>query len=338
MRPSARTACTLASFAPVLAAGFLAISAAAQGAPSVHATRVVAFDDKNQAGGGIFDPSRALGAPAGPTDVHSLGLGGFLTLGFDVVIVDGPGADLLFAENPFTSTTDPSQTFAEVFFVEVSTDGVSFARVPTSYTGPQVDPGPFSFTNMGYYMGFGGLIAPVANPVEPTDIVGSGGDAIDLAVLRNDPLVVNGSVDLNDIREVRLVDARSGIDTDSNGVFIRDPGSGSADVDAVTVLQHRDNQSASGPVVELVIPADGRFELTITDPDGLGDLASLRVALWGVELPFVELLPGLAITSLTPTSIALQLPVPLPPSLLLVMSATVTDTTGVRSSASATRG
>ena len=77
-------------------------------APSPFATRVVAFDDRGQAGGGIFNPANALGQPGGSTDVHSLGIGGSLTLGFDVVIVDGPGADLLIAENPFASTANPS--------------------------------------------------------------------------------------------------------------------------------------------------------------------------------------------------------------------------------------
>src|SRR5690606_21580686 len=67
-----------------------------------YASTVVAFDTKGNAGGGVFHPANALGAPAPSlTKVHSLGDGGHLTLGFAVTITDGPGADFLVFENGF---------------------------------------------------------------------------------------------------------------------------------------------------------------------------------------------------------------------------------------------
>ena len=41
-----------------------------------------------------------------------------VVLGFDVTIVDGPGADLIVSENPFL-VSGVSQSYAEMIFVEV---------------------------------------------------------------------------------------------------------------------------------------------------------------------------------------------------------------------------
>ena len=325
----------------VLAAIGLADSPSAQGGGVLpFADRVIASDSRGGAGGGIFDPARALGAPGGPTDVHSLGIGGSLTLGFPVVIVDGPGADLLVTENPFRSASQPDQTFAEVFFVEVSSDGVVFARVPTRYRGPQVDPGPFSFVSAGWYEGFGGVLptnATSGGSIDPLDPVRAGGDAIDLATLLTDPLVLSGAVDLQNITAVRLVDVRTGVDTDSVGVLVRDPGSGSADIDAVGVLQHRGNQPApsTAPNVQVRVPADGRFEVTIGDPNGLADLdpAQVAVGIWGIEVGLDALLAIAPISNVTPQEVTLTFTSTLPASLRLQMSATARDLAGTRVSA-----
>lgn len=317
---------------------FAAASLAAQ-QPSPFATRVVAFDTVNGLGGGTFDPGKALGRPAGALDVHSLGTGGFLTLGFDVVLVDGPGADLLVAENPFASLTAPWETYGEAFFVEVSTDGVHFARVPSRYTGPQGDPGAFPFLHTGWFSGLGGFMPVDPTAADPQDVVLAGGDAIDLADLRQHPLVVQGLVDLHAIQEVRLVDVRSGLDVDAHGVTIRDPSAGSADIDGVTVVQHALNQDPRGPVVELTIPADGDFTLTISDPDGLADLdpASFHAALWGIGIDPATLFQVAGSIQATPTSFTLRLGAPLPATIPLRMTVSVKDRAGNRSGASRTR-
>jgi hypothetical protein len=307
-------------------------------AQSPFATRVVAFDDKGRAGGGIFAPQNALGAPRGTFDVHSLGIGGSLTLGFDVVITDGPGADLLIAENPFL-TGGIGESFAETMFVEVASNGSDFARVPSRYGGPDVSPGPFGVAQIGWYAGLAGAMPVRAGAADPQDVVGAGGDAIDLADLRDHPLVVAGRVDLTAITQVRLVDVVDGVDRDSAGRVLRDAGGGSADVDAVTAVQHRGNQDPRGPRIGLEIPADGDWRLRIEDPDGLGDLdpASWKVALFGIPVSPVVLLQLAQVTDVTATGFTLRLGFPLPAGMPWPMACSIKDRAGNRSGAMRTR-
>ncbi|MEM7203571.1 MAG: hypothetical protein AAF628_25125 [Planctomycetota bacterium] len=308
----------------------LALCAAVPG-QSPFASRVVSFDDMGQAGGGVFAPSNTLGAPDGT--VHSLGIGGNVVLGFDVVIADGPGADLIVSENPFVSTSNPALTFAEMLFVEVSSDGTSFARIPNRYDGPAVSPGPFAFVNAGAYEGMAGAGATNPSAVDLRDVVEAGGDAIDLADLAGHPLVTSGVVDLAAITQVRLVDVRDGVDQDSRGVTIYDPGSGSADIDGVTVVHDAASAVAPGPIVDVTIPADGAFELSFDDPDGWRDLdpASLQVALYGTPVGLVALLPLMNISRFDATGFTLKLRGVLPAGFLLRVSASAKDLSGHRS-------
>lgn len=79
----------------------------------------------------------ALGAPDG-TAVVSLGDGGFATLTFAAPIINGPGWDFAVFENG-------SNTFLELAFVEVSSNGTDFFRFPaSSNTQTSVQVGPFS--------------------------------------------------------------------------------------------------------------------------------------------------------------------------------------------------
>jgi hypothetical protein len=72
------------------------------------------------------DPTSALGeADGSTTHAVSLGDGGQITLSFARPITDGPGPDLAVLENSF------SDTFLELAFVEVSTNGVDFVRFPS---------------------------------------------------------------------------------------------------------------------------------------------------------------------------------------------------------------
>ncbi|MBK8978441.1 MAG: hypothetical protein IPM29_21275 [Planctomycetes bacterium] len=310
-----------------------------QGAPNIHATRVVAFDEQGRAGGGIFAPPNALGAPDGALGVHSLGIGGSLTLGFDVTIQDGPGADLIVFENAFASSSEPWTTFAEVCFVEVSSNGVDFARVPSRYTGPQVDPGAFAFVHTGFYAGLGGTLPTRLGAADPEDIVLAGGDPIDLAELGADPLVIAGRVDLRAIALVRLVDVRSGVDVDASGAPIRDAGAGSADIDAVTVLHHAGNAAPRGPQAQVVITLAGDLRISCNDPDGIADLdlSALRTALWGVEVPAIDILQALQPRAISPTSITLGSAQPLPGGIPLRLAFALRDFAGAHSGAIATR-
>jgi hypothetical protein len=320
----------------LFAATIAAASPCAQ--QSFFATRVVAFDDRGKAGGGLFDPLQALGRPQGLLHVHSLGIGGHLTLGFDQTIADGPGADLIVTENPFFAGP-LGQAFSEALFVEVSSNGTDFARVPCAYHGPDQSPGPYATVPVGWYSGFGGVMPSDPFAADLQDVVLAGGDAIDLADLRAHPLVVQGKVRLDRIAQVRLVDAVDSVDRDSSGARIHDPGNGSADVDAVTILHATGRVDPRGPRVELAIPASGDFRVTIEDPDGLGDLdpASFRAAFWGLRVPGLDLLGWMQLVELTPTRCTLQLGTALPGGLPLHVAVAIRDRAGNRSGAARTR-
>lgn len=176
-----------------------------------------------------FDtPSNALGAASGnPVDVVSLGDAGRITLTFSGTIFNGPGADFAVFENSF------SDTFLELAFVEVSSNGVDFFRFPG-----------FSFT---------------ANPIgafgtlDPTDIDGLAGKyrggfgtPFDLDLLKSVP-----GLNVAAVTHVRIVDIPGdGSVLDALGRPIYDPtgttGSGGFDLDGVGVLHF----AAAPPIPE----------------------------------------------------------------------------------------
>ena len=262
----------------------LLLGATAADAQSLFATQVVAYAPG--AGGGIFVPTNALGGPTGQgfgngsLDVASLGAGGSLTLGFDVLISDGPGSDFTVFENALVAG---GEVFAEVAFVEVSSDAVHFARMPSSYAGPVGGFGGFT-APFGTYAGLTGGLPVLANvttnPISPFDPVVSGGEAFDLAALAGDPAVVAGLVDLGAIRYVRIVDSLHGVDVDSNGAVVWDNAgpTGSADVDAVAVIHHAGAVDPHAPAIDLHVDAQGFLALAISDPDGLGDVDRATIA------------------------------------------------------------
>jgi len=115
-----------------------------------------------------------------------------------------------------------------LIFVEVSSNGSDFVRFPTS-TPTTTLSGAFTITDPATATGFAGVSPVLANvetnTIDPFDPLTAGGDAFDLADLAAFPTVINGTVDLDDIRFLRLVDA----------VGLDGPG-GSADLDAVAVI------------------------------------------------------------------------------------------------------
>jgi hypothetical protein len=274
-----------------LALGALAPLSIAQ---SPYATHVVSFSQGS--GGGVFVTDNVLDGPlggglgSGSIDVLTLGDGGSVTLGFDVVLRNGPGADLIVFENGFAFGTS---VFAEVAFVEISTNGVDFARFPSSYVPPSGGSTP-----MGTFYGMCGGMPIVANvstdPTSPFDPVRSGGEALDLAELAGHPLVIGGQLDLQDVNFVRLVDVAAG-DVDSNGVPIS--GGTSADVDAVALLHH-DAEPANGPICDLSVDDQGRIVWKLGDPDGFYDLdfASLSSS---VQLAPLSILTWLTLFEVT---------------------------------------
>lgn len=138
------------------------------------------------------DGSSAVGAPGGVFDGVSLGDGGSITMTFATPIANGSGADFAVFENGFASG---DQLFAELAFVEVSTNGVNFARFPSiSLTpGPQVET-------------FGTL-----DPTNVFNLAGKHalgtGTPFDLSTLPT-----TAGVDPNAIRYVRVIDVVGSID------------------------------------------------------------------------------------------------------------------------------
>lgn len=178
-------------------------------------------------------PQKALGAAVGDSfDVVSLGDAGRITLTFGGRIVDGPGADFAVFENSF------STTFLELARVEVSSDGLNFARFPAiSFTPAPV--GGFGFVDASDIDGFAGKW--------PQGF----GTRFDLQSVAGAP-----GLDLANVRYVRLIDiVGNGSEFDDYPAAfggphpIYDPypttGSGGFDLDAVGVMHF-----AAAPVPE----------------------------------------------------------------------------------------
>ncbi len=314
----------------------LAATAAAS-AQSRFATSVVQFNQGS--GTGVFDTSLILGGPqcggfsSGSTDVLTLGVGGDVTLAFDVTLTDGPGADFTVFENGFVFS---GTVFAEVAFVEVSTDGVTFARFPSRYYGAPGPLGNFALLPFTTYEGLAGGLPGLANvttnTIDPFNPVVSGGEAFDLAELAADPGVVSGAVDLSTIHFVRIVDVVGGLANDSTGVPIWDSGGDSgADIDAVAVIHHQGNLAPSGPTADLYLDAQGFCHCVLADPDGIADLdlTTLSLSLDLVPMNFSQMRRVFGLQSSTPTEIHLVSQQPIIGwTVDTVMAISVEDATG----------
>lgn len=257
-------------------------------------------------GFGIVD--RILGGPrgggpmAGSLDVLTLGVGGSVTLTFDLAgrsrrIVDGPGPDLIVFENAMYVAGDPTRCFGELAFVEVSSDGVNFARLPNSSLTPAPVPA-FGTIDPADVTGLAGAHPTLANvdtnAIDPFDPQAAGGDAFDLSTLADDPLVATGLVRLNAIRFVRLVDILGdGSVSDSEGGPIFDPTGfqNSCDIDAISVIHGctagdvnddglLEASDAAALVAALLQPADcGGYACADVNGDGVVDGEDIQALL-----------------------------------------------------------
>jgi hypothetical protein len=191
--------------------------------------------------------------------VVSLGDGGSITLTFGSAIFDGPGADLAVFENGF------DDTYLELAFVEVSSDGMNFFRFVAQSETPQ-SPQVGSFGRL-----------------EPTNVhnlagkyrVGYG-TPFDLAELANTP-----GLDINAVTHVRVVDVVGTIgavgSVDGQGRKINDPyptnfPTGGFDLDAVAVLGPADTTYAAWASERGLNPAE-------SDPDHDGVMNLLEYAI-----------------------------------------------------------
>lgn len=176
---------------------------------------------------GYSDTEKAIGPASGvATEVLVLGRGGSVTLTFEAPIADQQGAELAIFENGLGTADD---LFAELAYVEVSSNGSDFVRFPASSSrGEPV--GAYDRIDSANYSGFAGLY--------PKGV----GTAFDLAQLSEEPEVIGGVVDLTSIRYVRLIDViGDGSQSDPAGNPIYDPypttGTAGFDLDGVAFLQ-----------------------------------------------------------------------------------------------------
>ncbi len=158
------------------------------------------------------DPNKALG----PVDGNIVSLGdlskqqidaavppGQITLLFSEPIRNGKGYDFAVFENGLISEVDTAggsvtgQMFAELGYVEVSSNGKDFFRFPSvSLTSAPV--GRYGTIEISKIYNLAGK-HPNTNGL-------CTGTPFDLNEIANDPNVISGLVDINDIKYVRIVD------------------------------------------------------------------------------------------------------------------------------------
>ncbi len=206
-------------------------------------------------GAGVEDswkqPGRAIGAAGDSVyEVVVLGDGGSITLHFDTPIADKEGPDFAVFENSF------SDTFLELAFVEVSTDGEHFVRFPAySYTASlvgsfgMVDPALIHGLAGKYKVGYGtpfdlALLAQ-AYALAISKPVWTGPAGQEFSQRYRDALVAAYPyLDIEHITQVRVVDiVGDGNTYDCEGFPIYDPYptaiTSGFDLDAVGVLHQR---------------------------------------------------------------------------------------------------
>jgi hypothetical protein len=171
----------------------------------------------------VGDQFAALGK-AGENGVVSLGDGGSAVVSFYAPIFNGPGADFAVFENSFLDS------FLELAFVEVSTDGNRYVRFPAvSNTQDTMPIGGF------------GLVAPTALNNLAGKYRANYGTPFDLEELKD-----SSGIDVSNIQFVRLIDVVGSMNDsfatkDINGHKINDPWptpfpSSGFDLDAVGVI------------------------------------------------------------------------------------------------------
>lgn len=157
------------------------------------------------------NPRYAANQALPETDPHKI-QPGKITLLFSFPIHNGPGPDFAVFENGFISAGGAGvngQIFAELGYVEVSTDGIRFARFPSVSLTLPVNPNGLTDPNVGGTGAYGTI-----DPTNTYNLAGKHVNAygsswatpFNLSDLTNDPNILNGNVNLNNINYVRIVD------------------------------------------------------------------------------------------------------------------------------------
>ena len=123
------------------------------------ATGVVSYNPGAVGDTTFQDAAAALGPAEGvSTLVTNLGRGGSIALSFDAPIADGAGADFAIFENGFSVG---ERVFAELAWVDVSSNGTTFVRFPGFYVPPPLSSpvGEFDTVDNTNFSGFAGKYA-----------------------------------------------------------------------------------------------------------------------------------------------------------------------------------
>jgi len=195
------------------------------------ATAVVDYEPAPGVDGIWADPNYALGPATGDRlDIVSLGdlsrqqiddrlLPGRITLSFDEPIRQQDGYEFVVFENGFISDVSletgsvAGLMFAELGYVEVSSNGVDFARFPAVSLAAELvgSYGTIEISNVYNLVG-----------KHPNGT----GTPFDLQEIADEPNVILGLVDINDIRYVRIVDIPGSGDFYDQAVTHIDPATG----------------------------------------------------------------------------------------------------------------
>ncbi|PXY39942.1 secretion protein [Flavobacterium cheongpyeongense] len=172
-------------------------------------------------------PSDGMKGGTSGSSIVSLGDGGSATLTFDTPITNGSGYDFAVFENGF------SDTFLELAFVEVSSDGANFFRFPShSETQTATQVGGFGTLDCRYINNLAGKYrANFGTPFDLSDIPD------------------NALLDKDNITHVRIIDVIGTINAlyasyDSRGNIINEPystpfPSGGFDLNGVGVINQK---------------------------------------------------------------------------------------------------
>lgn len=205
-------------------------------------------------------------ASLGDLDAAQLGNSvpvGQITLTFSTPILNLSGSDFVVYENGFGTA---SSIFGELAYVEVSSDGINYARFPArtltaSLVGPYGSIDPTNVYNLaGKHVNANG---------------NSWGTPFDLSQLLTHSLVTSGLLNLNAINHIRLVDIPgNGSFFDSLASPIYDAwvtwGSGGLDLEAVGVISRRVTFAQWCAFFNLPVADSSQF--VDSDGDGVGNL------------------------------------------------------------------
>ncbi|MFP4105316.1 MAG: dockerin type I domain-containing protein [Phycisphaerae bacterium] len=277
--------------------------------------------------GDLYDPADADSYDADPADTSDdMGFIGFdspgsITLGFSRPIRNGVGADLAVFENSLYDAYY-GHVFAELAYVEVSTDGVNFARFAADSLTPG-PVGPYGSIDPTNVHNLAGKHANGQVTINKETYNASWGTPFDLQELSDAEAVADGLVDLQQINFVRLVDIPgSGDFADADGDPVYDAwttyASGGFDLDAVGALHGVLNGDANcdGVVnlLDLAVVSTwwGRTDATWQTGDFTGDGLVGRA-----DLEILNAHYGLRASS--PEELEAMISVPEPATMLVLM-------------------